>query len=617
MQLALQYAQLKASILRPGHPANEDVPVTVEEIAGYLFCTERNVKILIHKMSDSGWIVWTPGRGRGNRSTIRFLASVEELLLAEAKVYVEQGNLNSAMSLFQMEGLDPGLTDRFLAWLGDYFGYRPTQEAGEQDTLRLPMHNKLVTLDPSEILFSRDLHFAKQVFDTLLRYDPVRGGLEPALAHDWSCRENGRVWIFYLRKRVKFHHGREMTAADVIFSLNRLRSLGNADSPSRWLGAGIRTIRMLNRLTVQIELEAPNYMFGHYVSSYPAAIIPEDLYAANDSTLRMHPVGTGPFRMVRHDADGMTLEVFDDYFRERALLDRIELLYVPASISERRWQKWNFHVGRLNRDHHSAPAHWREKGVLTLGSNLLVFNMRRAGPQQEAHVREAIHLVLHRSGLIEALGLIGAHPAEGFLPSAERREGPLDNEPQKARALLAHSAYRGEPLRLVCTPSHGCEAEWIRDRCAAIGVQVLIQEYSYPEMSCTQLLQEADVILGGVVADDDEARCLIEMYKMGNMLIRAAATDAQRQRFDDTISGIVAEPDAQARMAGIRAMERLLTEEHYALFLVHTTQRTVFSPHLKGIAVNTLGWFDFKNIWFRPELEPPLPAASPVEELHA
>ncbi|MFD0694665.1 ABC transporter substrate-binding protein [Paenibacillus sp. GCM10027628] len=604
MQLALQYVQLKASLIRLGHRANEDVPVTVEEISGYLYCTERNVKILIRKMSDLGWIVWTPGRGRGHRSAIRFLASAEELLMAEAKLYVEQGNLNSAMSLFQMEGLDIGLTDRFLAWLGDYFGYRGTQEAGAIETLRLPMHNRIETLDPAEILFSRDLHFVKQTFDTLLRYDPARGSLEPSLAHNWSCSENGSVWTFYLRKRVKFHHGRELTAADVVYSLNRLRSTGNEDSPNRWLGEKISGIHALDRLTVQVILEAPNYMFAHYVSSYPTAILPEDIYKSrsNDEISKL-PVGTGPFRITRHDDGGITLEAFEDYFREGAHLDRIELLYVPELVSKRNWQQWNFHMGKLNHDTQQAPAHWRKKEVMTLGSNLLSFNLRKQGPQQDREVRRAIHLVLDRLGMIAELGLNGAIPAEGFLPPDRPRVSLKDNQPELARGLLAASGYGGQPLKLIFTHSHHREAEWIRDRCAAVGITMHLTEYTYKEMSSIDLLLEGDVLLGGVVADDDEARCLIEMYKIGNMLTRVCASDEQRQTFNDTIARIVAEPDANVRMAQIREMERLLTEEHRVLFLVHTKQQTVFSPHLKGIAVNTLGWFDFKNIWFRPEIK--------------
>lgn len=317
----------------------------------------------------------------------------------------------------------------------------------------------------------------------------------------------------------------------------------------------------------------------------------------------MLPVGTGPFRITRHDEGGITLEAFEDYFREGAHLDRIELLYAPELVSKRNWQQWNFHMGKLNHDKQQAPAHWRKKEVMTLGSNLLSFNLRKQGPQQDRGVRRAIHLVLDRLGMITELGLNGAIPAEGFLPPDKPREYLSDNQPEQARELLAASGYDGQPMKLIFTHSHRREAEWIRDRCASLGITMHLTEYTHQEMSRIDMLQQGDILLGGVVADDDEARCLIEMYKIGNMLVRVCATDEQRQTFNDTIARIVAEPEANVRMSRIREMERLLTEEHRVLFLVHVVQQTVFSPHLKGIAVNTIGWFDFKNIWFRPEIK--------------
>ena len=116
---------------------------------------------------------------------------------------------------------------------------------------------------------------------------------------------------------------------------------------------------------------------------------------------------------------------------------------------------------------------------------------------------------------------------------------------------------------------------------------------------------EIDVIVGGVAADDDVARCLIEMYKVGSMPVRVCATDEQRQTFDDTIAAIENEPDSQARLLRIRSMQDLVSQNCAVLFLLHTTQQLVYSPHLQGITFNTLGWFDFKNIWYHP---------GPVEE---
>ncbi|KIL42266.1 hypothetical protein SD70_01660 [Gordoniibacillus kamchatkensis] len=622
MQLTVQYAALKHALLRgqPGGREDGPVPVTVEEIAGHLICTERNAKIIIRKMADHGWIVWTPGRGRGNRSQIRFAASAEELLLQEAKACVQQGNLHGAMELLRGEGLEAGLTEKFLAWLGDFFGYKEKDAAGaEADTLRLPLRTAVLTLDPAELLYARDLHFAKQVYDTLARFDPERGVVVPHLAHSWESDADGLVWTFYLRKGVKFHHGRELTAADAAFSLSRLQQYAPT-SPNGWLAEEIRAVRPAGRLTLQVELRAPNFMFPHYVSAYGTAILPEDVYkdAVPGSggagrplpdVWRM-PVGTGPFRVARHDEGALVLEAFPDYFRERAQLDRVELLYVPSELQGRDASTWTFHMSKAHHFVQPVPEHWQTLRVMPLGSSLLAFNLRKAGPQQDERLRRAIHLALDRERMIRELGMDNAIPARGFLPPEPGT--PLlplgDNRLEEARRLVSASIYRGETLRLLSIIGHRPQSEWVQARCEEIGVRIAIEELSHTEAADPELLAEGDAKLGGVVADDDVARFLVETYKVGILSIRTYTPDDLLRTFDETVADIVAEPDAGVRLRRIRGMEKLLTGDCRVLFLAHTTQQTIFSPDVRGISVNTIGWFDFKDIWFKPkEIKPASP----------
>ncbi|MFC0211586.1 ABC transporter substrate-binding protein [Paenibacillus chartarius] len=78
--------------------------------------------------------------------------------------------------------------------------------------------SRVRSLDPAQLYYSRDLHFIKQVFDTLVRFDPVYQSLEPHLAYAWECDESACSWTFYLRKGVHFHHGRELTAGDAAWT---------------------------------------------------------------------------------------------------------------------------------------------------------------------------------------------------------------------------------------------------------------------------------------------------------------------------------------------------------------------------------------------------------------
>ncbi|MDD2422559.1 MAG: ABC transporter substrate-binding protein, partial [Heliobacteriaceae bacterium] len=56
-----------------------------------------------------------------------------------------------------------------------------------------------------------------QVYETLVRLDPDLK-LVPGLAEKWESQEAGKVWLFHLRKGVKFHDGTPFNAAAVVYS---------------------------------------------------------------------------------------------------------------------------------------------------------------------------------------------------------------------------------------------------------------------------------------------------------------------------------------------------------------------------------------------------------------
>jgi len=60
-----------------------------------------------------------------------------------------------------------------------------------------------------------------QLDDTLLRNAP--DGLKPGLATSWEVAEDNLSVTFKLREGVKFHHGGDFTADDLVYSLVRLR----------------------------------------------------------------------------------------------------------------------------------------------------------------------------------------------------------------------------------------------------------------------------------------------------------------------------------------------------------------------------------------------------------
>src|SRR5439155_1547152 len=61
----------------------------------------------------------------------------------------------------------------------------------------------------------------KSIFDGLMDYEPGTTKLVPHLAESFTVSADGKSYTFKLRRGVKFHNGREVTAADVKYSLER------------------------------------------------------------------------------------------------------------------------------------------------------------------------------------------------------------------------------------------------------------------------------------------------------------------------------------------------------------------------------------------------------------
>src|SRR5438105_6449326 len=88
-------------------------------------------------------------------------------------------------------------------------------------TYRRPLGHDPETLDPARItdIYSRSV--SQQIFDGLVQFDQTLT-VAPALSEFWRASRDGLTWTFTLRKGVRFHNGREVTAEDVVYSLARL-----------------------------------------------------------------------------------------------------------------------------------------------------------------------------------------------------------------------------------------------------------------------------------------------------------------------------------------------------------------------------------------------------------
>ncbi|GGI44643.1 ABC transporter substrate-binding protein [Paenibacillus marchantiophytorum] len=606
MQLLSHFFELRASF--PHGVEQEPQPITLDELADRLYCSTRNVKILLKKMCEQEWISWKPGRGRGNVSELTFLVSAEDMISKQAMALASQGDYKGTIELIHQLGKGEALQDSFIDWLFSFFGYRAVEyEERYKDTLRFPVYKWLVSLDPAFSFFAFDSHLINQIFDTLVQNNSQTMVIEPHLAHYWEISEDGLHYTFYLRKGVLFHHGREMTAHDVHYSISRLKDLGLSASQG-WMTETIENMTVLNRSAIAIELKQPNVLFLQQLAHSSLAILPEEICRDNEDIFGRMPIGTGPFRLERNDDYICKLRAFDSYFGVRPHLDQVEIWLLPPDLSEV-GPSWD--TVQVLCDHNNSrkpvgavgkDSEWHQIEQSILGCSLLTFNRSKKGPQQHPNFRKAIDLIIDRERMIEELGGFREAPASSFLPSLNQSgsEAPYRTDFAEARRLLEEMGYRGEVLHMYIYSNHNEDAVWICEQCARAGITIELITRSKSDMMNLSTIMESDLIFYHICMESEYDLHIIQTLKQSNSYVRAHLGEQRMAWVDLEIDQILQNPNREERICKLHQLVEILQEEKSFLFVLHRSQQTTYHNSIKGVSLNDLGWVDFRKIWFAP-----------------
>ena len=385
------------------------------------------------------------------------------------------------------------------------FACAPAGETPEPPRpLRIAVHSGPLSLDPhfkNEVLTYSIL---SNVYETLTDFG-ANMRLRPALAERWENPDDV-TWRFVLRSGVLFHDGRELTAADVVASLERARAHPGSNFSSYLVA--VDWIRAVGEPTVEITTGRPYPILLNKLAF--VAIVPAD--APMDGEIR-RPVGTGPYRLAAfrppsQEVEGtVELAAFDGYRSAPAAEPRVEFVAV-ADPGER--------LARLLRGEVDVAHQLRPEEVerlaeaeccraLSRDSLLVEYLSLRTGvaPFSDPRVRQAIDLAIDRRRLVgealreqgEPLGQMAGINIFGYDPEIE----PPARDLERARALLAAAGYP-DGLDLEVELRFGRRFEELGEQLAEAGIRVTARARPWPEMYRRLHADEVDFYLGGVLA---------------------------------------------------------------------------------------------------------------------
>ena len=181
-----------------------------------------------------------------------------------------------------------------LAALG-IFATAPDFAQAQEKTLTVRFYDDPAGFDPATVFRIENENIAFNMFSGLTTYDGETGKIIPDLAESWETKDNV-TWTFKLRRGVKWHKGYgELTAADVIYSFNRVRDPATA-SPYASELSNLDTIEAPDDYTIVIKLKSPDGNFLHVVANYhQGQIVNRKAIEAAGKQVRWQPVGTGPY----------------------------------------------------------------------------------------------------------------------------------------------------------------------------------------------------------------------------------------------------------------------------------------------------------------------------------
>ena len=348
------------------------------------------------------------------------------------------------------------------------------------------------TLDPRLSNDEATQRMSQLIYSPLLEHsDDLR--IRPALAQRFD-NPDPLTYIAYLHRGVTFHDGHELTSRDVVYTF---KSILDPALPSPFKGAfrSLKDVSALDDYTVVFTLTEPFAAFPMQLTGVPP-IVPAD---AGDS-LKTVPIGTGPYRFVRYDADDtLVLSAFELHWDGRPSNAGMVMKVIPDDTMrglELRKGTTDIVVNDLPPDivyQLEKSGQFAIERSPGLDYSYLGINLRDP-VLADIRVRHAIGYATNRDAIIEYLRRGLGRPAVGLVPDLAWAFEPdvfrFTYDPDRAGRLLDEAGYPDPDgsgprfrmtlsLKISTNEETRLQATAIQHDLGAVGINLDVRSYEF------------------------------------------------------------------------------------------------------------------------------------------
>ena len=298
------------------------------------------------------------------------------------------------------------------------------------------------------------------LYDTLV-FPTSAGTLQPDLATNWTVSSDGMTYTFTLRQGVTFHNGDKLTAHDVVYSLNRMTTIGQGYS--YLFSPYVDHASATDNSTVAFTLKKP---FGPFLTALVRLyVVDQKQVAANQGSgnygsngdygstwLLTHDAGSGPYSISSANLESqMTFAANTKYWNGTNANQPSTVQIIGSSSSTQAlFTSHQIQITDQWQEYSTVAALAQLKGaklvsIPTVDEFYLMVNTRQS-PTDDIKVREAMSYAFNYTAVINNV-FPGSKPSAGPVPSSlpghDANVPTSHQDLTKAKALIAQSKYAG------------------------------------------------------------------------------------------------------------------------------------------------------------------------------
>jgi ABC-type transport system substrate-binding protein len=484
------------------------------------------------------------------------------------------------------------------------------------NVLRLPGGNggggDPPTLDPALAGDAESAVYVAEIFSGLVTLDQ---GLKviPDIAEKWDVSEDRKTYTFYLRKEVKFHDGRPVTAQDFKYSIERAANPATASpTADTYLGdivgvkerlsrkaAEVTGVKVIDNYTLQITIDQPKSYFLAKMTFPAAYVVDKNNVERGGRTWTDKPNGTGPFKLQEYVRSQRLILVKNDsyYLDPKPQVDRVEFILGGGSFMTM-YENGDLEATRISLsdiERVSDPNSPLNKELYVgpeLSTQFIVFNTRKA-PFDDPKVRQAFALAIDRQQIVDVVFQKMPLAANSVLPPGMpgyTEPSAPKYDPAQAKQLLAQSKYAGKLPDITWTTvgAGGSQASDIQAMSAMLnqnlGVKISIQQTDWatfigqlndPNSNPYQIFD-----IGWIGDYADPENFLNVLFRSGSTQNWSAYSNPEVDKLLDQ-AGL--EKDTATRFKLYQQVEQKILADQPVIPLTYSRQYWLTKSYVKGV----------------------------------